>query len=294
MPSVRRLSPSLTGALLVALLLSTAPAVAEAGMKDLQVERLSQVEISGRQARLDFVVRELAMAIAAPPGHSVSSLGMFEFEVSTDHRITFVHDDSDSGGTPWSDLSEDGVGSAIVYIPRVTFRKGLPWSFEVGGNAGWVGATRQFVVGGYGRWAVLDGWSKVPDAAIQVGYDGYIGNDQLNLGVFQLALSVGYTFQTSGSKNSSGTRFSPFGGYSFLMAHAQPVSEVEGIGVVSAWAKDAEAGVDPRDFRFNRFFGGMQIRTGQVQFRIAADVTGTRPGVGPLVAGVNLSLGARF
>lgn len=294
MPAVRSSHPqrcTLLAAALTVLLLGTA-SPASAGMKDLTVERLAALEQSERQAAFDFVVRELAMAISAPPTHSVSSLGMLEFELSTDHRLSFVHDEAGSGSTPWSALSEDGVGSEVIYIPRVTVRKGLPWSFEVGGNAGWFSSSRQFVVGGYGRWAMLDGWSKVPDAAIQIGYDAYVGNDQLDLGVFQLALSVGYTFETRSALSASGSRFSPFAGYGYLMAHAQPVTEVSGVGPVTAWANEAEPGVDPREFRAHRFFGGMQIRSGQVQFRISADVNG--PSGGPLVAGVNLSLGARF
>jgi len=261
-------------------------------MKDLRVDRLEAVERSERQASFDWVVRELAMTLAAPPTHSVASLGMFEFELSTDHRLTFVHDATGAGSSPWSALTEDGEASAVQYIPRVVVRKGLPYSFEVGGNVGWLAASRQFVVGGYGRWAVLDGWTKVPDAAIRLSYDAYVGNDQIDLGVFQLAVSVGYTFETRSALSATGSQFSPFVGYGFLMAHAQPVLDVEGLGPVTAWAKDAGAGVDPREFRFHRFFGGMQIRSGQVQFRIAADVNGPRDG--PLVAGVNLSVGTRF
>jgi len=261
-------------------------------MKDLRVDRLGEVERSKRQSSFDWVVRELAIAIAAPPTHSVSSLGMFEFELSTDHRLSFVHDDTGAGSSPWSEMAEDGEASVVQYIPRVMVRKGLPYSFEVGGNVGWLGISRQFVVGGYGRWAMLDGWTKVPDAAIQISYDGYVGNDGMDLGVFQLALSLGYTFETRGALSSSGSQFSPFLGYGYLMTHAQPLTDLDGVGPVTAWAKDAAAGVDPREFRIHRFFGGMQIRSGQVLFRIAADVNG--PQGGPLVAGVNLSLGARF
>jgi len=284
--------PAVLSLALGLLLLLSLSGPATAAMKDLRIDRLAELERSERQATFDWVVRELAIAIAAPPTHSVASLGMFEFELSTDHRLTFVHDGTGAGSSPWSELTEDGEGSAVQYIPRVLVRKGLPYSFEVGGNIGWLGISRQFVVGGYGRWAVLDGWTKVPDAAIQISYDGYIGNDQMDLGVFQLALSIGYTFETRSALSASGSQFSPFVGYGYLMSHAQPLSELEGVGPVTAWAEDAAAGVDPREFRVHRFFGGMQIRTGQAQFRISADVNG--PQNGPLVAAVNLSLGARF
>ncbi len=263
-----------------------------AAMKDLRISLLAEVERGERQASFDWVTRELAMSIAAPPTHSVSSLGMFEFELSTDHRIAFVHDSTGAGRSPWSEMTEDGEASEVQYIPRITIRKGLPYSFEVGGNLGWLGVSRQFVVGGYGRWAMLDGWKKVPDAAIQLSYDGYVGNDQLELGVFQLALSIGYSFDTRSAMSEKGSEFSPFVGYGFLMSHAAPRSGVEGVAATSAWLDEVLPGIDPGQFRYHRFFGGMQIRTGQVQFRISADVNG--PQDGPLVAGINLSLGSRF
>ena len=126
-----------------------------AAMKDIRISMLAEVERGERQASFNWVTRELAMSIAAPPTHSVSSLGMFEFELSTDHRIAFVHDSTGAGRSPWSEMTEDGEASEVQYIPRITIRKGLPYSFEVGGNLGWLGVSRQFVVGGYGRWAML-------------------------------------------------------------------------------------------------------------------------------------------
>ena len=177
-------------------------------------------------------------------------------------------------------------------MPRVSFRKGLPWSFEVGADGGWLAGTRQFLLGGYGRWVFVGGWDKVPDAAIQIGYDGYVGNDQLDMGVFELDLSVGYTFKASYKRERPGTRFSPFVGYSFLMAHANPVSEVDGVSWVTAWAKNAPDGTDPRDFRFHRFFGGLEILSGQILFRAGGDITVPRDG--PLMGAFNISLGARF
>ncbi len=261
---------------------------------DIAVERLEAIDPSGRQARLDFVVRELAMSIGGPPNRAVASLGLYEFEIATDHRLAFIHAEprTTTETSPWQDLAEGGTPSAVGYLPGLSFRKGLPWSFEVGVDTAWLASTRQFVIGGYGRWAFVGGWDKVPDAAIQVGYKGYVGNDELELGVLELDLSVGYTFKASSKKERPGTRFSPFAGYSLLLAHAQPLTEVEDVGSVSAWSTGASVGVDPRDFRFHRFFGGMEVLAGQLVFRAGGDVTVPRDG--PLLGSITLSLGARF
>ncbi len=277
--------------ILIATLVLPAPAFAAT---DIVVENLKSVDAASRQAHLNFVVRELAMTLSSPPTYAVGSLGLYEFEISTDQRIAFIHTDPDdaAGTSAWNDLSEANEPSTVQYVPSVVFRKGLPWSFEVGVDTAWLASTRQFVIGGYGRWAFVGGWDKVPDAAIQVGYKGYVGNDELELGVLELDLSVGYTFKASSKKERPGTRFSPFAGYSLLLAHAQPLTEVEDVGSVSAWSTGASVGVDPRDFRFHRFFGGMELRSGQVVFRFGADITVPRGG--PLMAAMNFSLGARL
>ena len=289
MASLRCLRPA--SLLLVLALL--APVAAFAATNDVTVSRLNELEPAVRQGRLDFVVRELAMSLSGPPVHAVASLGLYEFEVATSHRLAFQHTETDGPGTSaWQDLTEGGEPGTIGYMPTLTFRKGLPWSFEVGGEAGWLAGTRQLMVGGYGRWAFVGGWDKVPDVAIQLGYDGYVGNDQLELGVFELDASVGYTFKASSKRERPGTRFSPFVGYGYLMTHARPMADVDEVSAVTAWADGAATGVDPRDFRFHRFFGGLEILSGQVAFRFGGDVTAPR--TGPLLGAFNMSLGARF
>jgi len=277
---------------LIPLLLLLAPSPARA-LDDVVIDRLGAVDPAARQGEFEFVVRELSMALAAPPNHAVGALGLYELEVTTEHRMAFLHvDPAGPGGSAWGDVVQDADAGTLAWSPGLQIRKGLPWSFEAGGSAAWMAVTRQFKIGGYGRWAFLGGWDKVPDVALRLGYDGYVGNPQLELGVFKLDLAVGYTFKASSKAERAGTRFSPFGGYGYLMSHARAVSDVGELTEVTAWADKAKTGVDPRDFRFHRFFAGMEIRTSQVVFRFGADLTVPRNG--PLMAAMNLSLGARF
>jgi hypothetical protein len=276
-------------AALVPLLLG-APALALAP-GDVTVQRLGDLPFPQRQSSFDFVLRELAMAVSPPPDFAVHSLGLLEFEVSSEHRVAFIHGDPAPGSdeSPWDAVAEDGTQGEILWMPGFRFRKGLPASIEVGGDFSWLTGSRQFLLGGYGRWVVQDGWEKVPDAAIQLGYRGYVGNDQLKAGVFEMDLSVGYSFRRASSKERPGSRFSPFAGYGYLMAHGRPGAvTVDGVGPGTGWAKDAQPGVDARDFRFHRFFGGLEVATGQVAFRASADVTVPRGG--KAVAATNFSL----
>lgn len=262
---------------------------------DIDLDRLQSVDPHLRQARFDAVLKDLAMALSGPPSFPVGSLGLYEFEVSVSSRMSFVHTSplGDAATSPWDDVNPKGEANNVIWMPGLQFRKGLPYSFEVGGDIAWIGISRQVEVGGYGRVAFLDGWTKVPDVALQLGYSGYVGNDQLDMGVFEMDLSVGYTVHTPAVTGRGTTFFSPFVGYSYLMAHARPDAvQVEAISPVSAWTEETESGVDPRLYRFHRGFLGVEIRVNQLGFRVSADTTLARKA--PMLLAIDLSLGVRF
>mgnify|MGYP000433108125 CR=1 FL=1 len=288
---VRLRLPALT-VLVVAL---AAPVgVQAAGPNDVVVTGLEKVEPSRRQARFDFVTREIAMTILGVPNFAVAALGLYEAELAFDNRIAFIHTAAATGeaSSPWQELAESGEPDQVVFMPSLTVRKGLPWSLEIGGDVGWYAGSRQFLVGGFARWVPFGNWEKVPDVGVGIGYRGLIGNDQLDLGVFHLDLSIGYSFRMNLRASRPGTRFSPFAGYQFLQSHARPGITVDQVSAVSGWAGRATAGVDPRGFRFHRGFIGMEVRSGAFAFRIAGSATFPRKA--PVLAGVDVSIGLRF
>ena len=266
---------------------------------DISIHRLGDVEQARRQAKFDFVTRELAGLISGTPSHAVGSLGYLEFEFSFDNRMGFLHTDPLVGESisAWDAVIEDGDATKVGYLPTFRFRKGLPWSFEVGIDFAWLAGTRQTALGGNVRWAFLDGWKKVPDMALSLGYTGYLGNDQLDLGVFDLSLSVGYTFDVASRPGAArpATLFSPFVGYQYLMNHAAPAFvDVEGVGPVSAWVNPDEplVGVDPLRFRYHRAFLGIEIGSGEVVFRASGDFTFAKDA--PVSVGFQLGIGIGF
>ncbi len=279
----------------ILLLALALPAAANAAPPfDLVVSGLEKVEPARRQARFDFVVREMALTIASPPGFAVAALGTFEAELAFENRVTFLHTRPNAGESTsaWDDLSESGEAESVAFLPGVMLRKGLPYSFEIGGRMAWHTGSRQFVVGGFGRWVPFGNWSKVPDVSVGVGYDGMIGNDQLELGVFHVDVAVGYTFKMNLRGTRPGTKFSPFAGYSFLQSHARPGVSVAEVSAVTGWTENAAPGVDPRAFRYHRGFLGMEVRGGGFAFRFAFDAGFPRKA--PIVAGLNVTVGLRF
>ena len=271
------------------------PAAATASTGSLILDRLEKHSVDDRQARFNFVVRELLMSIAPTPAYPVASLGLFEFDATIENRITFYTTnprgtDTDSA---WTEMAESGDAQKFQVIPGFRVRKGLPYSFEVGTHVALLVGTRQWTLGGYGRWVLQDGWKWIPDFAIQIGYTGYVGNDQIEAGVLDLDFSVGHTFETEGSVNRVGRHFSPFLGYSLLMAHARPLSTtVEGIQPVTAFQSDVEAGVDARDLQFHRVFLGLAIESAAFTFRVAGGAAFPRKM--PVSGYVDLAVGLKI
>ncbi len=277
--------------LLCSLVVLLAAPASAAGFDDITLDRLDSVEPARRQARFNHVVRELAMGATPAPNHAVAALGLYEFEAGLETRLAFIHTGPADGEatSPWQDVVEDGDPAPVLFSPGLVLRKGLPYGIEVGGRANWLLLTRQFVISGYGRAVSFGGWSKVPDVAIQWGYTGYVGNDQLELGVFDLDVTIGYSFRLAGTATRRGVTLSPYGGYTFLLADAAPGQvDLEFVGPVSGDADRAGPGVNPLDYRFHRVLLGLEIGGGGASVRFGGDVTFPREGA--VVAAVSVAV----
>ena len=169
--------------------------------------------------------------------------------------------------SPWARVHEDGEPSATLWIPGLSARKGLPLSLEAGVNVGYLAFSRQTVVGGYGRWAPLEGYRNLPDVVMQLGYSSYLGNDELSLNVRDASLSIGYSIPIGQMDRIHSGTVSPYGGIGFLRINATPqMSEDDqeslGIRAVSGSQKSPSyiEGFAPLTFH-----GGLRILSGDFQ-----------------------------
>ncbi|MDP2316076.1 MAG: hypothetical protein Q8P41_24480 [Pseudomonadota bacterium] len=250
------------------------------------------------QAGNDFVVtgyqtmvKELGTAIANKPMAPGESLGMNGFQVGIANTFAFVRTGSTDGTHPtgWDLADADEDPQTYLFIPWLQVRKGLPASLEIGANAGWIGLTRTGVFGVYGRWSVLEGYRRVPDLALQVGYAGYVGNDELELGVMDMSATLGYSLPFGVTQGINQAVFSPYVGIGLNRIHAAPRgdlsrTDLEGrITEVSGFKADTEHFVE--GFVPVQIGGGFRIVNGDFAATLAATYS---PG---LIATVNLGFG---
>jgi len=266
--------------LAAALLLTASPALA-GYPQDVSLSQLdsyqgeSYTNTSQIAADYQTVVQDLGVGIANKPQGS-STLGVDGYDVSMGSTLVFVTGNRFKGGpTAWERVREGNQATGALWVPDVSLRKGLPLSLEVGAHLGWMSFTRQGVVGGYGRVAPLEGQPKLPELAFQVGYTGYVGNDELELGVTDASVIVGKTVPFASQQSSKTHTIQPFGAVGMDWIKATPVLSPDrlaelGIGPLSAKKKDA-ASYEP-GMRQVYLHAGVRIVSGDVAFRLGATV----------------------
>lgn len=222
------------------------------------------------------LVGEIGAFTANKPVHPAKTLGQYGWEFGVDNTIAITTTWASSGQvSPWARAAEDETPQTFHWIPAVHARKGLPMSTEVGFNAGWVGETRQGIVGGFGRVGVLNGYRPAPDITLQLGYSGYIGNDELEVGVLDLGATIGTTVGMGGVPGVRHGQFMPWFTFSSNRITASPVLD-EGvaadIGAVPFGGKRkaaADEDVQPAIIQ-PTIGGGFQVVSGNIHFRASA------------------------
>jgi hypothetical protein len=219
------------------------------------------------EAAYHDLVRELGVAIANKPMAPGETLGLNGFDLSVYNSVAFLHArGTDANPTGWERAHGDGDPGGVLWIPTVGVRKGLPLSLEAGMSFGWIGLSHQAVLGGYGRWALIEGYRKSPDVTVQLGYAGYVGNDELWLGVVDASATVGYTFPFGRTVGIHTSRFSPYAGVGTLWVSADPkleAPEQEALGI---------GAVEGAGFRPFVAHAGFRIASGDFQVKLAGTI----------------------
>lgn len=226
------------------------------------------------------VVKGLGVAIANKALLPAETLGLNGFELSFTNNATFIKAYDAENPTAWQRTQVDGDPTRVLWTPTLGVRKGLPLSLEVGASLGYLAFSRQTIASGYGRWAIIEGYrSKAPDVTVQVGYSRYMGNDELQLGVMDASLTVGYTLGVSQLAGINHGTISPFLGLGMNRIKASPrLSDSEltqlGLGdLPCATPETCEEGYSPFALAL-----GMQVTSNDAYVRLGGGWTpGTLP-----------------
>jgi hypothetical protein len=240
----------------------------------------------------DVVVRQLAASIMNAPIAPAETLGLNGFDIAFSNTWAFL---SASGAdindpAPWERVHPEHNPSHVMWRPGVTIRKGLPLSLEVGANWSWVAFSRQTALGGFARWSVFEGYKKAPDVTMQIGYAGYVGNDELELGALDGSLSIGHTFPVGYLIGINQADISPFIGLGFMQVNAAPrlsASEQSTLGIGPISGMSSKDTYKP-GFSLITSHIGLRVRSGDFHITTSASI------IARALPTINMSVGLTY
>ena len=210
------------------------------------------------------VVAELGTAIANKPHAPAETLGASGFDFSVNNTMVFTNSRrADEGPSAWHRVHRDESPAPYLYVPTLSARKGLPFSLEAGANMAWVGMSRSGAFGGYARMSLVEGYKPAPDFTLNIGYAGYVGNQELELGVMDIGATIGSTFAFGTFPGINTGQISPYLNFNLLRVTAQPLLSpdlLSTIGIGPVTGKDA--------IMLPQIAGGLQITNATFLMRI--------------------------
>lgn len=229
-------------------------------------------------AAYETLVRDLGVAVAHPASLPAHTTGTNGFDLALSNTFVFVdaYADERREPTPWRRAHPDGEPPRYQFVPGLTARKGLPWSTEIGLRGGWIGGSHQGVFGGFARVALLESYKPWPDLVVHGGYAAYLGNPELDVGTFDLGVTLGTKFAIRRTEGVVFSHWSPWADVSWLgvrAAHALDPDTAAEVG-----ASDFGAGAEQGALSLLRLAGGFQVSNNRALLRLAgAWVAGGSP-----------------
>jgi hypothetical protein len=194
-----------------ALAIVSFPQDAHAGKYDLDLTRLgsdAQGNITKDDNEFRSLSSELGTVVALQPMDPADSLGLSGFAVSADVTLNTIS----SNERFWT---EPTGGSADGVVPTVQLmgRKGLWPGLEIGGGATHVFDSSMWAMGGYGKFALHEGFHHlpIPSIAVRGSFSRLLGAKDFNLTTASVGASISHVF-------GLGKTFSltPYAGYEAL------------------------------------------------------------------------------
>ncbi len=151
--------------------------------------------------------RDLGQVFAPRPQAPSKTLGQAGFAVKYMLGTAMIPSDEQY----WSDGLAGGTPRSTLVSHHLEVRKGLPFSFEVGGNLSHLMNSQMFGMGANVRWALHEGYRYFPDIGVRAAANTVTGANELNLINGAWDISMSKSFGLGGVMS-----LTPYGGYQQL------------------------------------------------------------------------------
>lgn len=243
---------------------------------DIQIVKLGNPTPGGANfnaaanANFRAFTREYAAALTSVNLSPPETLGHSGFAISTE--LSVVSFDQTDLSIPTERLGNDRTGiDGALLIPSVHVRKGLPWSFELGGRVAWIEKSRMAAATGELKWALNEGFFYLPDLAVRAYVTRLFNTPQFDLTAGGLDIGLGKQFAIGGMVTltpyvgwnpvlvAASTKniidFDP--GRSYADSVSSPNAQLENTGVYEQVTLSQNS--------HNRFYGGLRFIGGALQ-----------------------------
>ncbi len=155
----------------------------------------------GARQRFALLSAEMGLALSSAILHPASTTGHSGFAVDLEVATMSVHPDpvgattTGYANTPWATASSPPTQ---LYLPSVHVRKGLPFSFEVGGRFIYLAGSNAFAGQGELKWAIVEGFDYLPDVAVRGAYTRLFGVKDWSLSTTDVDVMVSKRFGLMG------------------------------------------------------------------------------------------------
>jgi len=157
-------------------------------------------------ARVRFarLATDLALAFTTTLAQPASTTGHSGFQVNLEGGYSGVSHRATGGATASFPSGTYGgardywpsrtAPSGSLFTPSIHVRKGLPFSFELGGRLTYLAQSSYFATQLEGKWAFLEGYADLPEVAVRFAWTRFIGQRDLDLGASEIGLLASKRF----------------------------------------------------------------------------------------------------
>ncbi|MCP4676757.1 MAG: hypothetical protein GY854_14835 [Deltaproteobacteria bacterium] len=205
---MRQKTIKLAVALTVAMVCLTLVQEVRANKLDLSLARFVDCNVDGTICNPDVVeyekfLAEYAFGLSPRILVPAETLGYSGFYLGLEGSLT-PRPDTKGSAARWKKGTVPATEHPdVMFVPAVRVRKGLPWSFEIGGTLNYLAQSELVGLGGDIKWSLFEGYRRswrgaLPDIAARGSITRIIGEADVDMTIVALDASMSYAFGIGG------------------------------------------------------------------------------------------------
>jgi hypothetical protein len=162
----------------------------------------AEAEVLAADARTRFAMlsSELALSLSSALLEPAATVGHSGFAFDVESAYTTVgkavvgSTPFGSGAFPRDAWPTRTLTPSGLLVPSFHVRKSLPYSVELGGRILYLSQSSYFAAQIHGKWAIQEGYARIPDVALLAAHTIFLGQKYLNLTATDLTLLTSKRF----------------------------------------------------------------------------------------------------